>query len=79
MASVTYGKCNLWQLLLMASVIMAKILWQMKLSLGDIDIKNLSWSSIRTSFSNFLNWIKNIQLDLRSFPSHGFEKKTSAQ
>ena len=42
MASVTYGKCNLWQVLLMASVtygksimssvIMAKILWQMKLS-----------------------------------------------
>ena len=47
MASVTYGKCNLWQVLLMASVtygkctmanvimakvFMAKILWQMKLS-----------------------------------------------
>ena len=42
MATVTYGKCNLWQLLLMASVtygkrimasvIMAKVLWQMKLS-----------------------------------------------
>ena len=42
MVSVTYGKCNLWQVLLMASVtygksimssvIMAKILWQMKLS-----------------------------------------------
>ena len=34
MAIVTYGKS------IMASVIMAKILWQMKLSLGDIDIKN---------------------------------------
>ena len=42
MASVTYGKCDLWQVWLMASVtygkcimanvIMAKILWQMKLS-----------------------------------------------
>ena len=25
MASVTYGKCNLWQVLLMANLIMAKI------------------------------------------------------
>jgi len=37
MASVTYGKCNLWQVLLMVNVIMAKVfmakvLWQMKLS-----------------------------------------------
>ena len=37
MASVTYGKCNLWQMLLMVNVIMAKVfmakvLWQMKLS-----------------------------------------------
>ena len=42
MASVTYGKCDLWQVLLMtnvtydkcimANVIMAKILQQMKLS-----------------------------------------------
>ena len=47
MATVTYGKLNLWQLLLMASVtygkrimasvimakvFMAKVLWQMKLS-----------------------------------------------
>ena len=46
-SSVTYGKCNLWQVLLMASVtygkrimasvimakvFMAKVLWQMKLS-----------------------------------------------
>ena len=47
MASVTYGKCDLWQVLLMtnvtydkcimanvimAKIFMAKILWQMKLS-----------------------------------------------
>ena len=32
MVSVTYGKCDLRQVLLMANVIMAKILWQMKLS-----------------------------------------------
>ena len=38
MTSVTYGKRNLWQLMatydkdIMASVIMAKIFWQMKLS-----------------------------------------------
>ena len=37
MASVTYGKCNFRQVLLMANVIMAKVfmanvLWQMKLS-----------------------------------------------
>ena len=37
MASITYGKCDLWQVLLMANVIMAKVfmanvLWQMKLS-----------------------------------------------
>ncbi len=37
MASVTYGKCNLWQVLLMVNVIMAKVfmakvLWQIKLS-----------------------------------------------
>ena len=25
MASVTYGKCNFWQVLLMANVIMAKV------------------------------------------------------
>ena len=28
MASVTYGKGDLWQVLLMANVIMAKYLWQ---------------------------------------------------
>ena len=28
MASITYGKCDLWQVLLMANVIMAKYLWQ---------------------------------------------------
>ena len=38
MASVTYGKFNLWQVLLMANVIMAnvfmaKVLWKIKLSL----------------------------------------------
>ena len=43
MASITYGKCDLWQVLLMtsvtygksimSSVIMATILWQLKLSL----------------------------------------------
>ena len=32
MASLTYGKCDFWHVLLMANEIMAKILWQVKLS-----------------------------------------------
>ena len=43
MASVTYSKCDLWQVLLMANVIMAKVfmakvIWQMKLSLWYIKL-----------------------------------------
>ena len=52
-ASVTYGKCYLWQMyygkcimanVIMAKVFMAKVLWQMKLSL---------LICIRTNFGNF--------------------------
>ncbi len=43
MASVTYGKCNLWQVLLMASVIMASVTYGKCNLLQVLLMANLLW------------------------------------